>query len=93
MGTPDNIFANLEQDTQNPIALGNLTKDTFLEAMVNYPPLNNNVAAISENDTPIVAPVEEVLFHLQRISSGKSSSPDNLPNCVLKSCRMPNLFP
>jgi hypothetical protein len=29
--------------------------------------------------------VEKVLSHLQRIGSGKSSGPDNLPNWVLKS--------
>jgi hypothetical protein len=42
-------------------------------------------SVISENDTPIVVSVEEVLSHLQRIGSGKSSGPDNLPNWVLKS--------
>ena len=85
MGTPDNIFVNLEQDTQYPTVLSNLINDTFLEPMLNYPPLNDNVAVISENDTPIVVSVEEVLSHLQRIGSGKSSGPDNLPNWVLKS--------
>ncbi|CAB4004861.1 Hypothetical predicted protein [Paramuricea clavata] len=53
--------------------------------MLNYPPLNDNVAVISENDTPVAVSVEEVLSHLQRIGSGKSSDPDNLPNWVLKS--------
>ena len=52
MGTPDNIFANLEQDIQDPTVLSNLINDTFLEPMLNYPPLNDNVAVISENDTP-----------------------------------------
>ena len=84
MGTPDNIFANLEQDTQDPTVLSNVINDTFLEPMLNYPPLTDNVAVISENDTPIVVSVEEVLSHLQRIGSGKSSGPDNLPNWVLK---------
>jgi hypothetical protein len=43
------------------------------------------VLQLCENDTPIVVSVEEVLSHLQRIGSGKSSGPDNLPNWVLKS--------
>ena len=43
------------------------------------------VLQLCENDTPIVVSVEEVLTHLQRIGSGKSSGPDNLPNWVLKS--------
>ena len=64
MGTPDNIFANLEQNTQDPTVLSNLIYDTFLEPMFNYPPLNDNVAVISENDIPIVVSVEDVLFHL-----------------------------
>ena len=64
MGTPDNIFANLEQDTQDPTVFSNLINDTFLEPMLNYPPLNDNVAVIYENDTPIVVYVEEVLSHL-----------------------------
>ena len=84
MGTTDS-FANLEQDAQTPTVLGNLINDTFLEPMLNYPPLNDNVVVISENDTPIVASVEEVLSHLQRIGSGKSSDPDNRPNWVLES--------
>ena len=85
IGTPDNIFANLEQDTQDPTVLSNLINDTFFEPMLNYPPLNDNVAVIFENDTPIVVSVQEVFSHLQRIGSGKSSGPDNLPNWVLKS--------
>ena len=62
--------------------------------MLNYPPLNDNVTVISENDTPITVSVEEVLSHLQRIGSGKSSGPDNLPNWVLKSFAdlLPNLL-
>ncbi len=43
------------------------------------------MAVISKNDTLIVVFVKEVLSHLQRIGSGKSSGPDNLPNWVLKS--------
>ena len=43
------------------------------------------VLQLCENDTPIVVSVEEVLSHLQRIGSGKSSGLDNLPNWVLKS--------
>jgi hypothetical protein len=50
--------------------------------MHNYPPLDDNVAAMSENDTPIVVSDEELLS--QRIRPGKSSGPDNLPNWVLK---------
>jgi hypothetical protein len=44
MGIPDNIFANLEQDTQDPTVLSNLINDTFLEPMLNYP--YDNVAVI-----------------------------------------------
>jgi hypothetical protein len=40
------------------------------------------MAVISENDTSIVVSVEKVLSHLQRIGSGKSSGPDNLPNLL-----------
>ena len=43
------------------------------------------VLQLCGNDTPIVVSVEEVLSHLQRIGSGKSSGLDNLPNWVLKS--------
>jgi hypothetical protein len=38
---------------------------TLLEPMHNYPPVDDNMAAISENDIPIVVSVEEVLSHLQ----------------------------
>ena len=92
MGILDNIFANLEQDTQDPTVLSNLKNDTFLEpCLINYPALKDNVAVMSENDIPIVVSVEEVLSHLQRIGSGKSSGNRrndkdcNLPNGVLKS--------
>ena len=46
MGKPDNIFVNLEHDTQDPTALSNLINDTFLEPMLNCTPLNDNVAVI-----------------------------------------------
>ncbi len=84
VGTPYKVFANLEQNTQDPTVLSNLLNDTFLGPMLNQPPLND-VAVISENGTPIVVSVEEVLSHLQHIGSGKSSGPDNLPNWLLKS--------
>ena len=56
----NNIFSNLGQDTQNPDALANMINNAFLDPMQNYPPLDEHILSILENDAPIVVSEEDV---------------------------------
>lgn len=80
-GTKNSIFSSLEQDTQDLDSLSSLIN---IEPLHDYPPLPGNVYSTTENDTPIVLTQEEVHAYLNRITSGKSSGPDNLANWTLR---------
>ncbi len=80
----NNMFSNLGQDTQNPDALANMINNAFLDPMQNYPPLDEHILSILENDAPLVVSEEDVWTCLHRIKPGKASGPDNLPNWILQ---------
>ncbi len=80
----NNTFSNLGQDTQNPDALANMINNAFLDPMQNYPPLDEHILSILENDAPLVVSEEDVWTCLHRIKPGKASGPDNLPNWILQ---------
>ena len=52
--------------------------------MQNYPPLDENISPMPENDAPIVVPEEDVWTCLHRIKPGEASGPDNLSNWILQ---------
>jgi hypothetical protein len=56
----NNIFSNLEQDIQDPDTLANMINNTFLDPMQNYPPLDEIISPIPENDAPIVVSEEDI---------------------------------
>jgi hypothetical protein len=70
-GSGNNMFSNLEQDIQDPDTLSNMINNTFLDPMQNYPPPNDALIVVSEEDV-------WTCLHC------KASGPDNLPNWILQ---------
>ena len=79
-----NIFANLQQDTQDLDSLSNLINDCFLEPMCYYQPLSDSTITMTDNNSIICLTEEEVFKSLNGVKLGKSSGPDCLPNWVLR---------
>ena len=71
-----NIFANLEQDTQDLDSLSNLINDCFLEPMRDCEPLPDNIFTMTENGSLILLSEEDVFILLNNVKPGKSSGPD-----------------
>ena len=61
-----NIFANLEQGTQDLDSLHNLINDCFLDPMRDYEPLPDNIFTPTENDSPISLSEEDVFVFLNQ---------------------------
>jgi hypothetical protein len=71
-----NIFANLQQDTQDLDSLSNLINDCFLEPMCDYQQLSDSTITTTDNNSIICLTEEEVFKSLNGVKLGKSSGPD-----------------